>query len=116
MGDQPTPTLADITRAQVAGYLSKVGDGGVVDGELFRDLAVACVVESMTGILEGRHEIRHAGDAMLVAKTSMNMLAQLAEHLDRDDDIESMTPEQAREQLTEFSGEIRRKTGERVDE
>lgn len=99
-------------RKSIDDVLERVSDGGVIDLETVKGLGAAVMVKAWAGILDGTYPIRHAGQAVSVAKQSVQILAVLGATLDDPTkSVDEMTPEEAREELLIFTEEIRKNAG-----
>lgn len=99
-------------RKSIDEVLERVSDGGNIDLETVKGLGAAVMVKAWAGILDGTYPIRHAGQAVSVAKQSVQILAVLGATLDDPTkSVDEMTPEEAREELVIFTEEIRKNAG-----
>lgn len=87
-------------------------DPDSIDGDLMRAVAGAVAVKCLTGILTGDFEIKDAGQAITVARHVPRLMVDLA-LFDAADELDKLSPSEARERATEFAEDLRRKRGER---
>lgn len=87
-------------------------DPDSIDGDLMRAVAGAVAVKCLTGILTGEFEVKDAGQAITVARHVPRLMVDLA-LFDAADELDKLSPAEARERAAEFADDLRRKRGER---
>lgn len=116
---KPPPKNLPAVRPDVRGIVNEAlapfrldDDPDSIDGDLMRAVAGAVAVKCLTGILTGEFEIKDAGQAITVARHVPRLMVDLA-LFDAADELDKLSPAEARERAAEFADDLRRKRGER---